>query len=165
MNVELFRRFVKLTRDRREAEGNLDAVLEELRPLEALVIQELATAGVQNLKVEVGGKLATVYARTMMHVRFKPGADREQVTEALRSEPDCAEMVQETYNANKLSAWVRERLGEVKQPLPPKLDALVETVDVVSAHVTEGDAEPQSKSARARRAVASNSPTPTTQEG
>lgn len=158
MNIDLFRKYVELVRMKRKATDDVAEIQEQLKPLEELVIAELAASGVQNVKVDVDGKHATVYASTTMDARLREGVDRRQVAEALRASEETSHLV--GYNAATLSAWVRERLGELRLPLPPELDALIETRDRVHAHVNESASE-LSKSARARRAVTSNSSTTT----
>lgn len=118
---------------RRAAElyGELDAAKEKVKELSqqhdaacAAALQDLVAAGVPSIPVEVGKERFTVYVRTLASAKAKPGVDKAQVADVLKR-CGLSNMVEENFNWNTLSAWVRERL-EGKKDLPPTLDSVIE---------------------------------------
>lgn len=155
MNVEVFKRFVALQRRKRQLQAELTEVESGVKAAEALVLTELAAAGVPKIEVEHEGTHATVYSSMTAWAKMKEGTSKEQVIAALKSCPDTAPLVSEGYNSQSLSAWMRERLGELRQPLPPEIDAVLELSEVARAGMRE-TAREKSMSARAMSASGSN---------
>lgn len=127
MNVDLIRQYAELLAKERKASARHDALKRERLDLEPAVRNELIDNGVQNLPIQLdGGRKMTVYLNPTTYARPKEGVEREQVVEALKR-AGCGWIVKEGYNSNSLDAWVRERLGDEKKPLPP---TLAEVLDV-----------------------------------
>lgn len=157
MNIDLMRAFVDLRRRKSAIDAELDEVKRQLDALGQLVVTELATAGVGKVEVDHGGKLATVYASSIAFPKMREGVTRDDVVAALKACPETAAMVSDSYNSNTFAAWCRERVGEMKQPLPPAIDAVVELAEKLTAGMNESTRK-QSASAKALDAsVASNS--------
>jgi hypothetical protein len=124
-NLTTFRLYEDARRRKAEAEAALDKVKAELANLEEAVLVEFEMTG--QSKVFVDGR--TYFPRRDVRASAKNG-DTEYLASVLR-ELGLSDIVKETVNANTLSAYVREQIGDDRDPdvLPPTLrDALDLTI-------------------------------------
>lgn len=114
INVEQMRRYVELTKRKRQAEGELDELKKELSRLETKLLEDFERAGVDSMRIDG----MTVYPHRQLFANARDG-DKERAVEALRA---CGldDYVKEQFNTQSLSAYVRE-LDELEEPLPPPL--------------------------------------------
>lgn len=151
MNVDLIRRFANLMAKKREAQAKVDSLNKELEIVEGAVLNEFVGAGVDTLPVTLdNGRSMTVYVQRTVYARPKEGIERSEVVEALKR-ARLTELI--SYNAATLSAWVRERLGVEKKPLPAKLAEVLDVSERVAV-LAQLTAKQETKSAAAKRTLA-----------
>jgi hypothetical protein len=148
LNIDLIRRYADLHQQKAAAEQALDGVKKEIALLDPIVRDEMISNGVTKLPIETDAGPMTVYVWRILNTR--PAESRADVVAALRA---CGwgELVKEDYNANTLSAAVRERLAGGEQ-LPAELAATLNVEEHSQARVIRTD-KAESTSARASKTL------------
>ena len=123
MNTEELKRFIALEERRRQLETEIDIVRSEAAQLEQLLLPEFERNGLE--KVSFDGR--TVYLERKLWAKAKDG-NKAAVCKALKR-AHLGDFVEETFNTNSLSAYVRE-LDREDRPLPPSLRDVVEISEV-----------------------------------
>ncbi len=123
MNTEELKRFIALDDRRRQLETEIDKVKAEVAELEQLLLPAFERDGVE--RVSIDGK--TVYLERKLWAKAKDG-DKAAVCKALKR-THLGDYVEETFNTNSLSAYVRE-LDREGRPLPPSLGEVLEVSEV-----------------------------------
>lgn len=120
IDTEKMRRYVELTKRKRQTEEDLDGLKKELARLEGQLLEDFERAGVDSMRIDG----MTVYPHRQLFANARDG-DKERAVEALRA---CGldDYVKEQFNTQSLSAYVRE-LDELEEPLP---QPLAEALDV-----------------------------------
>jgi hypothetical protein len=123
MNTDELKRFVALEERRRALEAEIEAVKAEAAELEALLLPQFEQSGLE--RVAIDGR--TVYVERKLWAKAKDG-DKAAVCKALKR---CrlGDYVEETFNTNSLSAYVRE-LDREGRPLPPSLATVLDVSEV-----------------------------------
>jgi len=123
MNTDELKRFVALEERRRKLEAEIDTVKAEAAELEELLLPQFEQSGME--RVAIDGR--TVYVERKLWAKAKDG-DKASVCKALKR---CrlGDYVEETFNTNSLSAYVRE-LDREGRPLPPSLREVLEVSEV-----------------------------------
>jgi len=123
MNTEELKRFVALEERRRELEADVDTVKAETAELEQRLLPQFEQGGFE--KVSIDGR--TVYIERKLWAKAKAG-DKGAVCKALKR---CrlGDYVEETFNTNSLSAYVRE-LDREGKPLSAPLAAVLDVSEV-----------------------------------
>lgn len=130
--IALVREYARLRARQGKHKTEMDAAKELADEIERQLLDEFAQSGVDQMRVEEG----TVYLHRMTFAHAAEGHDRTDVVEAMK-QVGLEHMVSEGYNANTLSAYVRD-LIKAEQPLPPALDEVVQTTDKFSLRVRRG---------------------------
>lgn len=147
MNVDLIRKYADLVSRKRDAQAKVESFNKELEALEAQVMGQLIDSGVDSIPVKLeNGRDMTVYLNRTVYAKPKEGFERTAVVEALKK-ARLTELI--SYNANTLSAWVRERLGVEKKPLPPSLAEVLDVEERVAV-MAQLVAKRETKSAAAK---------------
>ena len=123
MNTEELKRFISLEERRRQLETEIDTVKAEAAQLEQLLLPEFERSGVE--KVSMDGR--TVYLERKLWAKAKDG-NKAAVCKALKR-AHLGDFVEETFNTNSLSAYVRE-LDREERPLPSSLRDVLEVSEV-----------------------------------
>lgn len=142
MDVDLMRRYGDLLKKKRDLEAEMRSVKDALAGLEPLVQDEMQSNQMDRMHLD--GQ--TIYMHRILTTKAK-GGDRNSVVAALKAS-NLGDLVAEGYNANSLSAWVREQLA-ADAPLPPLLAATLDLEEIVSIRGRQSAAPAQSKSAAA----------------
>ena len=123
MNTEELKRFVALEERRKQLEAEVDSIKAEAAELEGLLLPQFEQSGME--RVSIDGR--TVYVERKLWAKAKDG-DKPSVCKALKR---CrlGDYVEETFNTNSLSAYVRELDREGRQ-MPPSLVAVLEVSEV-----------------------------------
>ena len=125
MDNELLHKFVDLETKRRELDREHKRVKEQCAETEARLLKEFEAAGMESAKVDG----MTVYLHRQLWA--SPGeAGRDAVVVALK-ETGMDQYVSENYNANSLSAFVRE-MENTEQALPEQLANVLKVVEKFS---------------------------------
>jgi len=101
--ADLVNRFIELDEQRKAKEGEVDAIKEELRLLERLLMERFENAGMQSMKSAKG---TTLYIRRELWAGAAEGAG-ELLLSSLKA-VGLGDMVEEKVNTQTLSAYVRE---------------------------------------------------------
>lgn len=123
MNTEELKRFIALEERRRQLETEIDAIKAEAAQLEQMLLPEFERSGLE--KVSIDGR--TVYLERKLWAKAKDG-DKAAVCKALKR-AHLGDFVEETFNTNSLSAYVRE-LDREERSLPPSLRDVLEISEV-----------------------------------
>ena len=123
MNTEELKRFVALEERRHRLETEIDTIKAESAELEGRLLPQFEQSGTE--RVAIDGR--TVYVERKLWAKPKDG-DKPAVCKALKR---CrlGDYVEETFNTNSLSAYVRE-LDRDDRPLPPTLAAVLDVSEV-----------------------------------
>lgn len=123
MNTDELKRFVSLEERRRQLEAEIDTIKAEASELEGRLLPQFEQAGME--RVSIDGR--TVYIERKLWAKAKEG-DKPAVCKALKR---CrlGDYVEETFNTNSLSAYVRE-LDREGRKMPPSLAAVLEVSEV-----------------------------------
>ncbi len=123
MNTDELKRFVALEERRRALEAEIDTLKAEAAELEQRLLAQFEQSGME--RVAIDGR--TVYVERKLWAKAKDG-DKAAVCKALKR---CrlGDYVEETFNTNSLSAYVRE-LDREGRPLPPTLAAVLDVSEV-----------------------------------
>ena len=129
MNIDQVKQFVSLADKKADLEVQLEQVKTNMKALEEVLMGQFQDSGTQSVSVD--GR--TVSLRRDLFASAK-GADKEAVTAALKA-ADLGQYVKEDYNANSLTAYVREmvRAAEAERgaPLDELTDALPQPLRAV----------------------------------
>ena len=129
MDADVVRRYTTLRQRERERKAEAGALKEEADALEQEILEQFAAEGIDSVRID--GK--TVYLHRTLWARTEKDVDREAVCGALQ-EIGLGHFVSETYNANTLSAWMRD-LDREGEELPTELKGLVKGEEVYQVRV------------------------------
>ena len=123
MNTEELKRFVALEEQRHQLEAEIDTIKAESAELEGRLLPQFEQSGME--RVAIDGR--TVYVERKLWAKAKDG-DKPAVCKALKR---CrlGDYVEETFNSNSLSAYVRE-LDREERKMPPSLAAVLDVSEV-----------------------------------
>ena len=150
MDMKLAKQVATLIAKKRKLEDSLRAVKDEIGSLEPSLLNEMMQEQMDRLHVTVGDEKVTLYIHKILWAKPKDG-DRQAVIETLLH-CGLSDFVQENYNSNSLSAYVRERLAN-GQKLQPTLEAAVNLEEVVSIRGRRSPAASNSKTAQAMKTI------------
>lgn len=118
--IECARDFANLVLLERELKERLAEVETKKKPLAEVVQNFLLESGLKNLPFDDLG--ITLYTHSMLWATPRDGSEHGEILDALEA---CGWTEVLHYNANRLSAMVRESIKE-GHPLPGELEALIE---------------------------------------
>lgn len=129
MDVTKAKRIVAIDERRRALEDEIQQLKEERRQIEETLLEELAEAGVDQIKAD---------GRTL-YTRSEIWASAQDIG-ALRAYPDTAPLIKETVNGQTLSAWVREleRTDEGDPVVPQELQDAIKVSKVYKIATRKG---------------------------
>ena len=117
------RHYAELHKTKKDLEAQAKAISEEMRKLEPDLLEQMASAGVDNFKFgDIG---ATVYVGSRIWAKV---ADKQAAIEALKA-AGLTEFVAEGYNHNTLSSYVSEA-SQSEEGLPPEFTGVIEANEV-----------------------------------
>jgi|7_EtaG_2_1085326.scaffolds.fasta_scaffold26792_2 hypothetical protein len=149
MNMEIVRRFAELTAEKKKAEERLRAIKDEMGALEPAVLSELVENQVDRMPMTTNdGDRITIFIHKQAWARPVDG-DKEAVVRTLKR-CGLSDLVSESYNANSLSAYVRERLAD-GQSLQPTLKEVIRVDEVTSIRGKRSPLSAESQTAKAMR--------------
>jgi len=111
--------------ERARLKAALETLDKERRVLEDKLLEDAEANGIQ--RMTVNGR--TVYVRSELWAAA--AVDRDDAVAALKA-AGLGSLVNETYNAQTLSAWVRNELPQTPDGMPILPDDLVEHIKVAS---------------------------------
>jgi len=123
LNTDELKRFVALDERRHQLEAEVDTIKAEATELEGRLLPQFEQSGTERIAID--GR--TVYVERKLWAKAKDG-DKAAVCKALKR-AHLGDYVEETFNSNSLSAYVRE-LDREERPLPPSLREVLEVSEV-----------------------------------
>jgi len=123
LNTDELKRFVALEERRHQLEAEVDTIKAEAAELESRLLPQFEQSGTERIAID--GR--TVYVERKLWAKAKDG-DKTAVCKALKR-AHLGDYVEETFNSNSLSAYVRE-LDREERPLPPSLREVLEVSEV-----------------------------------
>tara|TARA_R110000744_G_scaffold215563_1_gene334361 strand:+ start:130 stop:588 length:459 start_codon:yes stop_codon:yes gene_type:complete len=150
MNMKLAKQVATLIAEKRGLEDSLRAVKDDIAKLEPELLNMLMEEQMDRLHITVGDEKVTLYIHKILWAKPKDG-DRQAVIDTL-VRCGLSEFVQENYNSNSLSAYVRERLANGQQLQPTLADA-VSLEEVVSIRGRRSPATSESTTAKAMKTI------------
>lgn len=105
MNIEVFRHYLTWKDKKAELENDLDEAKERMEFFQNLIMDELVDNGVDSMRVD--GRL--VFPKKQMFV--SAGSMTDETKQNLR-DVGASDLIQETVNGQRLSAFVREYMKE-----------------------------------------------------
>ena len=131
MNTDELKRFVALEERRRQLETEVDSIKAEAAELEQRLLPQFEQSGTERIAID--GR--TVYVERKLWAKAKDG-DKVGVCKALKR---CrlGDYVEETFNTNSLSAYVRE-LDRESKLLPPTLATVLDVSEVFKLRTRKG---------------------------
>lgn len=131
MDTTKVQAYVELRRREKERDSERKAVKAEADALEQELLDEFSSAGVDSLRVDDGaGGKATVYLHQQIWAKRPEGVDPKAVCDAFEA-VGLGDFVNETYNAQTVSSWLRD-LDREGKPIPAEFDGLLEGTTVFS---------------------------------
>lgn len=109
MNTAELKEFVALEKEKATLKARLKVIESRLTELDESIAAQFVSDGVQSMRID--GR--TVYLHRDIYASAKDGA-RDAVVAALR-DCDLGQYVKEDYNANSLTAYVREMVREAEE--------------------------------------------------
>lgn len=150
MNMAAVKVLAGLIAKKRSLEESLRSVKDEIADMEPEIISDMIDNQIDRMPVRVGDDSVTIYIHRQLWAKPKDG-DKDEVVRVLKR-CGMADFVQENYNTNSLSAYVRERLGTGQQLQPTLRDAL-HLDEVVSIRGRRSPASSDSKTAKAMKTL------------
>lgn len=97
--------FVKLTETKRDLERDLRMVKEQLKPIEADLLEEFADRGVSGERHAASGKLVSITRKIWARAK---GGNKAAAAAAMAADPELSGFVEPGWNTNSVSAYFRE---------------------------------------------------------
>jgi hypothetical protein len=123
LNTDELKRFVALDERRHQLEAEVDTIKAEATELEGRLLPQFEQSGTERIAID--GR--TVYVERKLWAKAK-GGNKAAVCKALKR-AHLGDYVEQTFNSNSLSAYVRE-LDREERPLPPSLREVLEVSEV-----------------------------------
>jgi|WetSurMetagenome_2_1015567.scaffolds.fasta_scaffold03374_8 hypothetical protein len=103
MEIEKFKEFAALSKKKRELDFELDQVKEKLSILEPQILDSMAESGMD--KITIDGM--TLFIHSQLWAGVADGFTKPEAVAGLKA-AGLSDLLEETYNTNKLSAYFRE---------------------------------------------------------
>ena len=123
-----FKQFIELNREKKILKQQLAKIEEEITVLEEILLEQFQNLGMSKITIEKN----TVYLKKRLFVSPKNG-DRTAVIEALK-DSGLENFIQENFNTNTLSAYVKEQ-AECGFELPKLLSDSLQIFEKFSLNV------------------------------
>jgi hypothetical protein len=127
VNTADLKEFVALEKEKAQLNGRLKVINQRLEVLDGAITEEFVKDGIQSMRVD--GR--TVYLHRDIYASPKDG-ERAAVVEALK-ECDLSQYIKEDYNANSLTAFVREMVREAEEQARLEKRVLVDPAGALPA--------------------------------
>lgn len=131
LDTDKLRRYVDLSKSKREHKKQLKKINKELNDLEGELLDQFEEVGMQNVHVDG----MTVYIHRQLWAKAQNG-DYEKACAALRA-VGLDEYVNQRFNTNSISAWVREQ-EELGHEIPEELQEALDISEVFSLRTRKG---------------------------
>jgi len=130
--------FARLHNRKQDCADALDAVKDAMKRLESRILDRFQEAGVDGLKVKTPDGPRTVSLRRDIRCIKRKGVETPDLVAALRKH-GYEHLVQESYNANTMTSWLREEAVDEATGLPmipDELQEVLEPLEIFSVRTT-----------------------------
>jgi len=110
VNTAELKEFVALEKEKAGIKARLKVIESRLGQLDESITKQFVEDGVQSMRIDD----RTVYLHRDIYASPKEGEGRPAVVEALKA-CDLSQYIKEDYNANSLTAFVREMVREAEE--------------------------------------------------
>jgi len=130
--IDNAKRFVALTVEKRQIEARLKEIEAELRSLQEPLLDYMADSGIDRISLDG----YTLYPLTQTWASALDG-DQPRACAALEV-AGLSKMVQPRFNAQTLSAWVREQMA-AGQELPVSFEGTIKVLTIVEIRARKAE--------------------------
>ena len=129
MNLDRLKRFVELKNKVKEFEAVTDTLKDELKTLEAAIIEDFATTGID--KITINGQ--TIFIQKQIWAKVE---DKQKAIDMLKASEYYNHYVYETYNVQQISAVIREYIKNGDE-IPPEFKDVIGYSETFNVKVTK----------------------------
>ena len=129
MNLDRLKRFVELKNKVKEFEAVTDTLKDELKTLEAAIIEDFATTGID--KITINGQ--TIFIQKQIWAKVE---DKQKAIDMLKASEYYNHYVYETYNTQQISAVIREYIKNGDE-IPPEFKDVIGYSETFNIKVTK----------------------------
>lgn len=129
MNMDRLKRFVELKNHQKELDTQIDTIKDELKTLEAAIIEDFATAGID--KITINGQ--TIFIQKQIWAKVE---DKQKAIDMLKASEYYNHYVYETYNVQQISAVIREYIKNGDE-IPPEFKDVIGYSETFNIKVTK----------------------------
>ena len=129
MNMERLKRVIELKNQQKTLETSIDVIKDELKTLEASIIEDFATAGID--KITINGQ--TIFIQKQIWAKVE---DKQKAIDMLKASEYYNHYVYETYNTQQISAVIREYIKNGDE-IPKELSDVIGYSETFNVKVTK----------------------------
>ena len=132
-------RFAELYNRKRDLDAEVKRVEEEMKVLEGPLMEQFASDGISSVKI--GGQTVYLHSQLWAKLIVRDGEDRDAAKERALNALKAAQLedfVEESYNSNRLSAYLRE-LKQQGKPMPEEFEGAIEGITQFSLRARKVD--------------------------
>ena len=129
MNLDRLKRFVELKNKLKDFEAITDTLKDEVKVLEAAIIEDFATTGID--KITINGQ--TIFIQKQIWAKVE---DKQKAIDMLKASEYYNHYVYETYNTQQISAVIREYLKNGDE-IPPEFKDVIGYSETFNIKVTK----------------------------
>ena len=129
MNLDRLKRFVELKNKVKEFEAVTDTLKDELKTLEAAIIEDFATTGID--KITINGQ--TIFIQKQIWAKVE---DKQKAIDMLKASEYYNHYIYETYNTQQISAVIREYIKNGDE-IPPEFKDVIGYSETFNVKVTK----------------------------
>lgn len=121
--------FARLKNEEKALKDSLDKIKRKIEPLHEELLSHMEAACIANMRIDG----LTLYLHAQVWAKLPEGVEKSALVSRLKSSPDTEFLVSESYNANQLSAFVREMPDgkDGSKIIPDNLKDVLESNEVV----------------------------------
>ena len=129
MNLDRLKRFVELKNKVKEFEAVTDTLKDELKILEAAIIEDFATTGID--KITINGQ--TIFIQKQIWAKVE---DKQKAIDMLKASEYYNHYIYETYDVQQISAVIREYIKNGDE-IPPEFKDVIGYSETFNVKVTK----------------------------
>ena len=148
--LDLAREYAALIDRKAHLEDDLSDCKSEIADQHDTLLNKMVEEGIKTLPIKVGDQTYSIFIHRQLWAKPKLG-DRQAVVHTLKR-CGLADLVNEGYNTNTLSGYVRERLASGRE-LQPTLERVLDLTEVFSVRGRRSSASSTSQTAKAMQTL------------
>jgi len=129
MNMDRLKRFVELKNKLKDFEAITDTLKDEVKVLEAAIVEDFATAGID--KITINGQ--TIFIQKQIWAKVE---DKQKAIDMLKASEYYNHYIYETYDVQQISAVIREYIKNGDE-IPPEFKDVIGYSETFNIKVTK----------------------------